>query len=1138
MAGRATGRSDGLEYRPSSDEDGSEDSIDWSQAARLSPTAATFVRPNEGSRSARSTRPAQAFNRAPSIAEQIIDNSFARRINQWLPPSVDSVPQPALAHQRPSTSVYEIEPLSSRLSKAASQGFSQRLPPILRQAETQNGHHAQGYGGSDQTPSRDIDLRSNVSAHSQDESLGSDGDAEEHYARYRKRRRGVEWSWIAPGTEARRVEEQRKLSCSHKFQNRSGLTLSVMSNLLHTHGKASTEIIETRNRVIVSTINLGNPIPIREGLDFDAVARLQHLLGVLCTTEPTRENNLSGYNNRMLQSAAVKGFQEPPMLSMSYMPPPLPLGSKSIIFLSEILPRSFTRRERSALLNIFRTHATYVPSCINLATGLYHGIQYHVRNPSKPKISWPRLPLGPNGRGWPSRSLPLEVFQIITNYLPRDSLQMMRLVNHEFESKVSNSLFHTVVVAFRPEIYGMMLQNGASPTPIADVKGQGRERPVISDKTVHDGMRTFQGWGPHIKKFAMAFEVEETTLEKPPMKGKFETHPTFWGQYKWPHPHYNRFEFCEGLEKKADEFRCMSAALSNLTGVTELALSIDNGLGWLNGPDISDRARLFRQKPRIFGKKQLFLDLSMQERYNTWHAILKSATPSAVRPGLPNKNGFYEATVEWQPNMDSSLPVRPLFYRQPEKSVSVDPLDHPLVFGGVDVQQIASPPPNEERSKDYKASTFSNAALIPNALTLSQREWLLETEWAQRAFISSFCMALSDNSRTFHMVTTLNLARLSSRYLLLLQRTDIWRALQNLHSLIINVSADWRNIQKSVTGVVEAPLVDPSTAATQFHSLLQKHVSGLKHIKTIVLGYVSGGEHQIGVHGRNKHILPAPIVKYSDMALSPSASTMMKDLLVLHHVEELTLTNCWFPPQIFKAFCTRMRLAKLKRLALKSVSLSFHQVAPMPVHELNVELGTSLIPQGPPLYGNPSVANFFDLRPNDTRDPQPGGWVTTPQRIGSWGEIIDCVTPGANLDFVRYAYQYYDEKYFNSLKRFDPRHLESITFDSCGYVYLTNFKEFQQTALGNTEHPVPAGLAQRALDLALVTMNALDDKMLGQIVSSFPPGEQEVLETGFPMVFGWADKAKAAECLEDGQPLGGSGRFSGKVQRLTFPQTR
>ena len=259
----------------------------------------------------------------------------------------------------------------------------------------------------------------------------------------------------------------------------------------------------------------------------------------------------------------------------------------------------------------------------------------------------------------------------------------------------------------------------------------------------------------------------------------------------------------------------------------------------------------------------------------------------------------------------------------------------------------------------------------------------------------------------------------------------------------------------------------------------------------------------------------------------------MKDLLVLHHVEELTLTNCWFPPQIFKAFCTRMRLAKLKRLAL-----SFHQVAPMPVHELNVELGTSLIPQGPPLYGNPSVANFFDLRPNDTRDPQPGGWVTTPQRIGSWGEIIDCVTPGANLDFVRYAYQYYDEKYFNSLKRFDPRHLESITFDSCGYVYLTNFKEFQQTALGNTEHPIPAGLAQRALDLALVTMNALDDKMLGQIVSSFPPGEQEVLETGFPMVFGWADKAKAAECLEDGQPLGGSGRFSGKVQRLTFPQTR
>ena len=32
---------------------------------------------------------------------------------------------------------------------------------------------------------------------------------------------------------------------------------------------------------------------------------------------------------------------------------------------------------------------------------------------------------------------------------------------------------------------------------------------VEQEKTVHDGMKVFQAWGPHIKKFAMAFDVEE-----------------------------------------------------------------------------------------------------------------------------------------------------------------------------------------------------------------------------------------------------------------------------------------------------------------------------------------------------------------------------------------------------------------------------------------------------------------------------------------------------------------------------------------------------------------------------------------------------------------------------------------------------
>ena len=875
----------------------------------------------------------------------------------------------------------------------------------------------------------------------------------------------------------------------------------------------------------------------RRGLDLDATTESQSILGVLSNTIPGRENLPRDYNEMILQLATRRELQEIPGSSMSYLPPPLPIGSKSILFLSEMFPRSFDRRKRSTLLKIFRTSAPYVPSCINLATGLHYGIQYHVCNPTKPRRQWPRLPLGPNGRGWPSNSLPLEVFQIIADYLPRDSLQRLRLVNHEFENKVSNTLFHTVVVAFRPEIYGMMMQNSGPPKPIVvDIKGKGKESPKEPDKTLHDGMRTFQGWGPHIKKFAMAFEVEESTLEKPPIKGKFEMHPTFWGQYKWPHPHYNRFEFCEGLEKKADEFRCMSAALSNLTGVSELALSIDSGLGWLNGPDLSDRAQLFRQKPRIFGKRQQILDVSSQERQDIWKGILKSASPSQARPGIANKHGFFETTVEWQPDINSQLPTRPIFHGQSRHSVTQDSLNRPLIFGGVDVQRVAFRSANEERSKDTNPSSFSSATLVPNALSPSQQEWLLETEWAQRAFISSFCMALCDNSQTFRMVTTLNIARLSSRYLPSLQRTDIWLALKKLTNLTIKVSADWRNISKSETGVVDVQSIKPSTAASQFYNLLQNHVSSLQNIKILHIGYVGGGEHQTGICGRNKFILPTPVADFSDPALLHSITTVTKSLLRLQHVENLTLTNCWFTPRMFTTFCTRARLDKLKTLTLNSISLTSHPENPAAMEELSTELGTSIIPQGPPRYGDQSVANFFDLRPDNIQDPSPGGWATTPQRIGSWGKVIDSVTPGANLDFVRYAYQYYDKPYFDSLKRHDPKDLESIKFESCGYICLTNFKEFHQTAVGTAEIPVPSYLAQRASDLAFVAMEAQNDKLLGRIVPSFPPEEKDVLETGFPMQFGWTDEAKAAECLEDGQPLGGSGRFSGIVQRLTFPE--
>ena len=52
--------------------------------------------------------------------------------------------------------------------------------------------------------------------------------------------------------------------------------------------------------------------------------------------------------------------------------------------------------------------------------------------------------------------LPVEIFEVIGLYLSRDDLLRMRLVNRDFEKKISRRVLRTVVVPFKPNIYGMV----------------------------------------------------------------------------------------------------------------------------------------------------------------------------------------------------------------------------------------------------------------------------------------------------------------------------------------------------------------------------------------------------------------------------------------------------------------------------------------------------------------------------------------------------------------------------------------------------------------------------------------------------------------------------------------------------------
>lgn len=838
------------------------------------------------------------------------------------------------------------------------------------------------------------------------------------------------------------------------------------------------------------------------------------------------------------------------------LPPWQNLRTRALLFTSEIIPSNFNPAKRQSVLNILRTKAPYVPACISLIpTG--PNIQYHLNIRPTPSSNTPSMQRIDHSvhqeMTWPLDRIPVEVFHDIAKYLSRKDLESMRLVNTEFEGKISNPQFRSVVVGFRPEIYGMMVHDQKSgQLGVVDVKGKGKakELPLEQDDVVqeiYDGMKVFQAWGSHIKKFAMAFEVDEDQLIKPPVKGKYQDFTTFWGLYKWPHPHYRRYEFCAGLEKKADEYSCMSAALSNLEKTQELGLSLDSGLGWLAGPDISDRAQIFKEEPRIFGSTMAQSQATQAERRKMWNDIVSTLSfndgsdytisESLVFKGnipiIPDQQGFYQANVTIPSNYRRYECSRTLTFDQ----TPAQGANRPLVFQGVSVSNNAASTTGtpiviniHDPSQGSKESPFSTASIIPNKLTTAQKEWLLETEWAQRAFISSYCMALTDNSHTFANVHSLNIAKLSSKHLSSLQREDFWTALPQLNNLTFLVSADFRNIYKNDAGVVESSDIQPSGAATQFSTLLKSVIARVKNIKTMRLGYSGGGEHQTGIFGRNQFVMPAPLVNYTESSVFWQTH---RDVLALPHVEHLTLENCWIAPPILKTFVAHTRRAKLRTLTLDSVSLSAHPGVPDHVESDPTQDCVFSAPRGPPRpINDPHLGNLFQHRPLSS-DPVPGqtdAWMYTAGRVGSWANVIDSISPGPTRDLIRYAFQYLEDP----PPRRDSGSLEQLTFKSCGYVRL-GLSTLDQSALMPVVNSPPLCLQNRALELMPVMMHRKDDLLSGQIVPALSDAEQVIFRTAFPMQLGWGDDESKFDNLEDGQPEGGSGRFSGSVEKLVFP---
>lgn len=579
-------------------------------------------------------------------------------------------------------------------------------------------------------------------------------------------------------------------------------------------------------------------------------------------------------------------------------------------------------------------------------------------------------------------------------------------------------------------------------------------------------------------------------LYNPPVKDLFDVHNSFWGEYSWHRPNYTRYTACENLENKADEDRAMVAAFSHLSEVSELGLSLDGGLGWLVGPDQSDRARIFRSRPEVFGSRFPLSSAVVRRRCLEWSRLKPQDSSS-----------------------DSSQPN------------SEDREDYPpLVFGGLNFES-----PTRATSDEELSGVFHDRK--PYRLTMAQQEWLLEMHWAQNAFLTSWCMAIVDNAATFKNLKVLKIARLSSRYLETLKRQDFWTALKNLDDLTVMVLPDWRDVSR-FQGSPQTLSILPSTASDSLFDLLQECIAGKENLTKLRIGFAAGGERAQGIHARNKHILHAPIAVFTQ---PQKIVNEISKILTLPHVEHLTISNCWFTPAILKLFVLRMRDTKLKTLVLDSVSLtaltSKLQIVPTtqdPSLSPPDEVEATLEMPVPDLMASSYTRRLYERKLFNLNPGPVPAWLSEKHfKNGSWPDVINTLTPGETLNEKRFLLDLDDQppppRYSGSLRE--------IKFNSCGYVRLKKLQTFDQTSLdrlGPSElNPVPA-LARRAMTLSFAMMPN-EDKFLGQIVTSMEPEEKLLLSMAFGMTHGWGDDEARLHTREDNQPLGGSGRFIGSV---------
>lgn len=630
---------------------------------------------------------------------------------------------------------------------------------------------------------------------------------------------------------------------------------------------------------------------------------------------------------------------------------------------------------------------------------------------------------------WPAQGVPVEIFNLIVQFLPRGEVKKMRLVNREFDDKLAEIYFKTVVVPFRPEfeaLYGSLNINpsrgGDQKLSLVMNKKKGDDKSVADDiphvsghapsedsSLLSAGHRVFQQFGDKMRKFALALELNEQDLAFPPLKLNQEIVSAPWGLYRWPIMNYQRYTEVEGLEQMADETGYMKRAFQFLEFVRDIGISCDAGLGWLQGPDINPLCAptghaVFR--PNAYGdaadangataeedaKSSLSLSILKQMVLNAGFSTCE--WPRVVLRLLQDEGR--EGAIAWR---DRTAPDGKLVHeRVPKLAIDNDTPKEAII---AHIESVI------ERDSEGAVASSTDArplGLTPTNLTPAQAEMLLELEWAHRALMQSYRIAVMDNKDSFKNLTKLTIARCPGCHVLTWCNDSFWETMTSIETFHLGVIPDWREITKDATGVVIQRRVNPINVCQNVFRLLSDYVGEQENVKNFSFEWICGGEFAIGKSQRDRYILPAPVLSDANKMADVHYTFGEEDILNMPYVEKLSLKNSWFTPHVFLNFFRHMSMEAVVEVNLESVSLTG---PPSATPELSIYPASQLKPiHWPwPLCVGAEPGHWFSLqRPQNAANNPPWNQWAALQAFGNqpaapgWQQMPALPNPNNNLN--------------------------------------------------------------------------------------------------------------------------------------------